>query len=357
MRWLRLFGLLVAAVGYVLVPTPPQGAARPAVAFLAADAALGFTQELTTGFGFGVERIGGVWHDEAGTNIGDTARQFTTLRNLRKSHPGGVSVFTQSPELLAGALDETITAGTPVVAVDSPPATGSGVSLYVGNNNYLLGMMLARQVAGRLPGSTVGVVVLGTSVPGAPALDLRIAGIRDELRRLRPRVQVLGPFDTKQDPAANRAAWGILVAANPAALAFLGSGDSDAYNLASIRQRTHGAWAAGGFSVDRRALRAVRAGHLVLVSPEPFLQGAVAGMLQAAHAKYASPLPRGWLVTPGLPITAGNVDRILERQESLGNRTQWFQRLADDIVTRPGAHLRPLDAAGCPSVHAEAGCQ
>jgi ribose transport system substrate-binding protein len=340
----------------VLVPAPDHAVPRPAVAFLAADLALGYTQEMTIGFGFGVERIPGVWHDESGTGVGDTARQFTTLRDLRKSHPGGVSVFTQSPELLAGALAQTVAAGTPVVAVDSPPATGSGVSLYVGNNNYLLGTMLARQAADRLPGATAGVVVLGTSVPGAPALDLRAAGIRDELRRLRPRLALLGPFDTKQDPAANRAAWRILVEANPAALAFLGTGDADAYNLASIRLRTNGAWAAGGFSVDRRALRAVRSGQLVLVSPEPFLQGAVAGMLQAAHARYAKPLPHGWLVTPGLPITAGNVDRILQRQEALGNRAVWFQRLADDIVARPDAYLRPLGAAGCPSVDAETGC-
>ncbi|RSM65528.1 hypothetical protein DMB66_17000 [Actinoplanes sp. ATCC 53533] len=356
MRWLRLIPLLAAAAGYVIVPAPDRAVPRPAVAFLTADAALGYTQEMTIGFGFGVERVPGVWHDEAGTGIGDTARQFTTLRDLRKSHPGGLSVFTQSAELLAGALAQTVAAGTPVVAVDFPPATGSGVSLYIGNNNYLLGTMLAQQAADRLPGSSAGVVVLGTSVPGAPALDLRIAGIRDELRRLRPRLMVLGPFDTKQDPAANRAAWRILIEANPTALAFLGTGDADAYNLASIRLRTNGAWVAGGFSVDRRALRAVKSGNLVLVSPELFLQGAVAGMLQAAHAKYATPLPRGWIVTPGLPITAGNVDRILERQEALGNRSRWFQRLADDIVARPDAYLRPLGAAGCPSAHAEAGC-
>lgn len=357
MRWFRLIPLFAAAAGYVVVPAPDHAVPRPAVAFVAADAALGYAQEMTTGFGFGVERIHGVWHDEAGTGTGDTARQFTALRDLRKSHPEGLSVFTQSPELLAGALAQTVAAGTPVVAVNSPPATGSEVSLYVGNDNYLLGTMLARQLAGRLPGEAAGAVVLGTSVPGAPALDLRIAGIRDELRRLQPRLEVLGPFDTKQDPAANRAAWRILVEANPAALAFLGTGDADAYNLASILLRTKGTWSAGGFSVDRRALLAVRSTQLLLVSAEPFLQGAVAGLLLAAHAKYATPLPRGWIVTPGMPITAGNVDRILARQESLGNRAQWFQHLAEDIVANPDAYLRPLGAAGCLSVHAEAGCQ
>jgi ribose transport system substrate-binding protein len=217
--------------------------------------------------------------------------------------------------------------------------------------------MLAGLAADRLPASAAGSVVLGTSVPGAPGLDLRVAGMRDELRRLRPRLRVLGPFDTKQDPAANRDAWRVLVDANPGALAFLGSGDADAYNLAEIRVRTHGAWVAGGFSLDRRALFAVRSGSLVLVSPEPFLQGMVAGMLEADYAKYGSPLPRGWIVTPGLPITEANVNEIMARQESLGNRTSWFRQTVDAIVEGPGAYLRPLAAAGCPSVDAEAGCQ
>jgi len=357
MRRLRLIGLFAAAVAYLALNVPNLGDPHPAVAFLAADAALDVTQEMTIGFGFGVDRIGGVRHDESGTDVGETTRQFATLRNLRTSHPGGLSVFTQTPELLAGSLAETVESGTPVVAVDSPPAAGSEVSLYVGNNNYLLGTMLAEQAAGRLPAATAGVIVLGTSVPGAPGLDLRVAGIRDELRLRLPHARVLGPFDTKQDPVANRAAWRILVAANPGAVAFLGTGDADAYNLASIRAKTGGSWVGGGFSLDGRALRAVRAGDIVLVSPEPFLQGAVAGMLQAAYAKNGSPLPRGWIVTPGLRITEDNVGAVQARQQTLGSRAHWFARLADVIVARPEAYLRPLDVVGCPSIHAEAGCQ
>ena len=357
MRWFRLIGLLAAAAAYVTLQAPGPAGAQPAVAFLAADSGLGYTQEMTSGFGAGVERVGGVWHDESGTEVGDTAQQFRTLQDLRRTHPGGLSVFTQSPELLADALAQTVESGTPVVAVDSAPAVGSEVPLYVGANNYLLGTMLAGLAAARLPASTQGDVVLGTSVPGSGGLDLRVAGLRDELHRRLPQVRVLGPFDTKQDPTANRDAWRVLVEANPRALAFLGSGDADAYNLAEIRVRTHGLWVAGGFSLDRRALFAVRSGSLVLVSPEPYLQGMVAGMLEAEHAKYGLPLPRGWLVTPGLPITAANVDEIMVREESLGNRTRWFRLTVDAIVTGSGADLSPLDAAGCPSVDSQAGCE
>jgi ribose transport system substrate-binding protein len=318
----------------------------PAVAFLVADSPFDYVQEMTLGFGAGVERVGGVRHDETGSEIGDTTQQLAMLDTLRKSHRGGVSVFTQSPELFAGSLAQAAEAGTPMVAVNSPPAAGSDVSLYIGNDNRQLGAMLARQAADRLPAAADGVVILGTSVPGAPSLDLRAAAIRDELLRLRPALRVLGPFDTKQDPAANRDAWQTLVEANPDALAFLGTGDADACNLAWVRTRTAGTWVAGGFSLDRRALLAARSHRIVLVSPEPFVQGAVAGMLQAAHAARGRRLPRGWIVTPALAVTAANVEEIMRRQESLANRTAWALPQVEAIVARPEAYLRPVGEAG-----------
>jgi ribose transport system substrate-binding protein len=108
----------------------------------------------------------------------------------------GVSLFTWNPELLAPAMDRR------VIAVHTPPALGSGTRLYVGNDDYRLGQMLGEQLAARIPFGMRGTVVLGTSVPGALALDRRSAGVRDWLNRVRPRLSILGPFDTKQDPAA-----------------------------------------------------------------------------------------------------------------------------------------------------------
>src|SRR4051812_3082581 len=108
MRWFRMTCLLAAAVAYLAVPAPGRRHAPPAVAFLAADSALDYSQEMMTGFGYGVDRVGGVRHDESGTGVGDTAQQFRTLRDLRTTHPGGLSVFTQSPELLAGSLAQTV---------------------------------------------------------------------------------------------------------------------------------------------------------------------------------------------------------------------------------------------------------
>jgi len=190
-----------------------------------------------------------------------------------------------------------------------------------------------------------GLVVLGTSLPGEPALDQRIAGVRDGLARLRPGLLLLGPFDTKQDPDANLDSWRTLVAANPSAVAFVGAGEADAAGLAAARAaaaRAGRGWIAGAFADDRAALLAARAGLLAVVSPESFLQGAVAGMLQATHARTGMPLPHGWVVTPGLVVTPGNVDQLLARQASPAGRAHWFDSHLREIMARPSGYLRPL---------------
>ena len=105
-------------------------------------------------------------------------------------------------------------------------------------------------------------------------------------------VSVVGSFDSKQDPLVNRSTWQTLVEANPDALAFLGTGDADAYNLADIRKATKGKWLAGVNDLDARSLAAVKRGDLLLVSPEHFIKGAVAGRIQARTRRTARFCPR-----------------------------------------------------------------
>src|SRR5262249_45338981 len=187
----------------------------------------------------------------------------------------GVSVFTLSPELFADPVADATRAGIPVIAVDNPPPPGSHLPLFIGNDNYQLGQMLADEAIGRLPADATGTVVIGTTTPGVPVLDLRAEGMRDQFHKRLPRVTVIGPFDTKQDVAANLAAWRVLVDANPQALAFLGTCAADGWNLAAIRRQVHGRWLAGAYDLDARALQAVKEGNLLLVSPEHFVKGAL----------------------------------------------------------------------------------
>jgi ribose transport system substrate-binding protein len=312
------------------------------VAFVAANSQLDFAVEMIDGFRYGVGLVGGVAHLEVGPPTVDGPRQLQLFQNAPKSQTDGVSVFTLSPELFAAPMAAAARAGIPVVAVDNPPAPGSHVPLFIGNDNYQLGQMLADQAINRLPPGATGTVVLGTTTPGVAVLDLRAKGMRDRFRKRLPHVTVIGPFDTKQDTPANFAAWRVLVEANPRALAFLGTGDADGWNLATIRRQTHGTWLAGAYDLDPRSLRAVKEGDLLLVSPEHFVKGALAGQLQAAHARDGTAVPTGWIFTPGLDVTSANVDQIIARQASTSTREAWFAPKIDQILHHLNDYLRPL---------------
>jgi ribose transport system substrate-binding protein len=261
------------------------------------------------------------------------------------SAKAGISVFTLTPELFAAPLADAARKGIPIVAVDNPPPPSSNVSLFVGNDNLKLGEMLADEVVSKLPANAKGKIILGTSSPGVPVLDRRAKGIRDELHQRLPGVTVVGPFDTQQEVGANLAAWRTLISANTGALAFLGTGDADGWNLAAIRKSTHGTWLAGAYDLDPKSLQAVKDGDLLLVSPEHFVKGAIAGRLQAQHAKDGTKLPTGWIYTPGLVVNQDNIDAIMARQSSQETRQAALDPQIDKILHDP-SYLRQLSQAG-----------
>ncbi|OLB82510.1 MAG: hypothetical protein AUI14_00540 [Actinobacteria bacterium 13_2_20CM_2_71_6] len=136
------------------------------------------------------------------------------------------------------------------------------------------------------------------------------------------------------------------MAANPDALAFLGTGDTDAYNLAAVRTKTGGTWLAGAFDLDPRSLQAIKDGALFAsVSPEHFLKGALAGWLEAEHGRAGTPLPEGWLYISGLVVTSANIDGIVARQQSDASKLAWFKPQIEKATSDPGMFLRPLDQA------------
>jgi ribose transport system substrate-binding protein len=346
-RSLRGTGLAVAtAVALSACGAPASPRPTPDVAILVANVNLNFSQEMGAGFAAATAQSGGVRTRVVGPEIVDGPREVQQFGELLDGHTAGISVCTLQSDLFVESLSRAATAGIPVIAVDNPLPVGSGVSLFVGNDNVELGRLLADQVIDQLPPDAHGSVVIGTSSPGAPVLDRRADGIRQQFGARRPGVRVLGPFDSKQEVSANLAAWRTLVAARPDALAFLGTGDADGWNLATIRHETRGRWLAGAFDLDPRALAAVRSHDLVLVSPEHFLKGALAGRLQARTAKGEGDLPTGWVYVPGLAVTPRNVDAVSARQASAESRRAALMPQVDRIFGDLPRHVRALQDVG-----------
>jgi len=313
------------------------------VSFTVADQRLGFAQEMAAGFRFGVASVGGVTSEVRGPDMLDGPAQLRIFRELIAASQAGTSVFTLTPELFAQPLADAASKGIPLVAVDSPPTSDARVPLFVGNDNSDLGRLLADQIVALLPRGTIaGTVVIGTASPGAVVLDQRVAGLQAEFRRRAPGLTLLGPYDTTEEVDSNHEAWGALIRATPGALAFVGTGDADTVNLAAWRRQTKGRWAAGGFDLAPAALAAVKRGDIVLVSPEHYLKGAVAGRMLADRAKAGTALPQGWIQTPGLGVTRANVDEVIARQASEAARQEWFGGQVDQLADYPS--LRPMPA-------------
>lgn len=335
-------GAVVAALLLASCSSPSGRGPERRVGLVVAATQLNFAQEIVAGFRGGVGQVSGLPPVIAGPPIVDGARQAGMFSQLVGDDPGGISVFTLNPELFVDPVTRAESRGIPMIAVDNPPLPGSGIRLFVGNDNLLLGRMLADQVITALGSAAAGDIVLGTSSPGTPALDQRAQGMLARFREKLPGVRVLGPFDTKQETSANQTAWRTLVTTNPRALAFVGTGDADGWNLAAIRRETHATWLAGAYDLDVRSLQAVRSGDLMLVSPEHYAAGAVAGQLQARRAADGDALPEGWLETPGLIVNRRNVDAIIVRQSSPAARRAWFAATVDTVLR---ARPRPLAEA------------
>ncbi|WP_430781678.1 sugar ABC transporter substrate-binding protein [Actinoplanes sp. G11-F43] len=321
----------------------PQPPPDPAV-LIVAGRQVDFVHELTAGFEAGVRRVPGIGWGTTGPEIVDSAAQLRVFQDFVEGRYGSVTLFTFAPELFADSLERAAAAGTPVVELNSIPAPGSRVPLYVGNDNLEIGEQLGRAVAGHIPAGATGMVILGSPFPGVTVLDERATGVREAVRRLRPEVTVLGPFDTKQDPVANMEAWRTLQAANPGALAFVGVGGADAHSLALLDDPDDDR-VDGGVGTAATALAATGRGAMVLVSSEPYLQGLLAGAIQARTAKDHGELPVGWLPVPGIVVDRGNVALIVARQQNPENRAAWFRDAADRILADVDDHLRPMDDA------------
>jgi ribose transport system substrate-binding protein len=322
----------------------PARAGKPAVAFVVPNTSLNFAVEMADGFGAGVRQVGGVDFSIVGTARNDSAGEAKLFEDVIKTGKAddGISLFMQATDLFAPLIQEAHAKKIPMIAVDNKTDSTAKIELFVGNDNYALGQQLADEVIKRLPADAKGQVIVGTPVPGVPVLDQRAKGIREEFRKRLPGVEVLGPFDTKQDPLVNLSTWNSLISANPTGLAYLGTADQDAVNLAAIRKRENATWLAGAFDLDPKALEAVKAGDLLLVSPEHFVKGAVAGHWLAQHAKDGQALPKGWIYTPGLPVTQDNIDEIMKRQASDTAKEAWFRPKIDQIIGDPKTYLRPL---------------
>ncbi|MEU1195211.1 sugar ABC transporter substrate-binding protein [Streptomyces sp. NPDC005813] len=283
-----------------------------------ANISLNFAHEMVLGAESAADHAGGVDFKAVGPPNTDGPAEVQLFQNLTTRAEDGIVLENLDPPIFTRPAARAVDRGIPIVALDTSPTEGSKVGFYVGNDNYALGELMAKEALKRLGGDPRGQIVIGVPNPGTPVLDDRAKGIADTFRKQAPGVKVLGPFQTYSDPGQNYGSWSAQVNAHPKALAFLGVGDADSYNLAKIKKAEKGTWLTAGFDVDPKTLDAVADGsNFVTIDPQHFLKGYLStAILIEAVRDHDGKLPEGWFLSPGAVVDRSNVDAIIARQKS-----------------------------------------
>lgn len=314
--------------------------------FAVANVSLNFALEMANGGKYAADDLGGIDLKVVGPATTDGPQEVQLFQNAITTAKDGAVVENLAPDLFTRPYAQAVAKGIPIVALDTVPLPGSNVELYVGNDNYALGVQLAQETIKRLPENASGTIVLGVPNPGVPVLDSRATGIKETFAKELPDVTVKGPFQTFSDAGKSYNAWSSQVRANPKALAFLGVGDADSYSLARLKKEVKGTFLTAGFDLDAKTLEAVKDGtNFVTISPEHYLKGYVAMRLLGDAVKSGKELPKGWFDEPGLTVDSSNIDEVIKRQQSDAERRTYYRAEIEKIFADTSKFFKPLTEA------------
>lgn len=276
----------------------------------------------------------------------DAQAEVNLFLNAAKTATDGIAVETLAPDVFDHPEANVVAQGIPVIAVDTVAPPDTGIKTYIGNDNLAAGAALADEALSHIPADAKGTVVIGNPILAVPVLAFRAEGIKQEFQAKRPDIQVLGPFQTANDPQGNYNAWNNLVNAHPNALAYLGVGDQDSVSLAKIKQTNNGKYLTGAFDLNDATIQAVKDGvNFALLDPYHFMKGYVAMRLLIEHALNGTAIPEGWWNTGHLLVNQSNVQQIIDRQVSLDAKGNYYKSLIDQEFANPSAYIKPVDQA------------
>lgn len=130
----------------------------------------------------------------AGPDNYDAQAELQELNKAVAAKPAGILISVAEEGLLKPGIDAAITAGIPVITIDSD-APSSRRLYFIGTNNRAAGHLGGERVAERIGGR--GNVVF-FSMPGQPNLDERLQGFKDVFAS-HPDIKIIDVVDIKGD--------------------------------------------------------------------------------------------------------------------------------------------------------------
>ena len=276
---------------------------------------------------------------EAGFDI-PTHQAF--LESAIQAGYDGIAVIPNGGDPWNTLLEEAANAGIPLATANNT-ALNSVVDLWVGQDEYASGVLLAQEMQKQLEaaGVTSGQVVIGSCFPGNPVLDARSAGIHSVLDGAG--FELTQDYDTKLDNTENYNIWDSLATANPDAVAMLGLCSLDPPNMAQVKERGGYEWLAGGYDLETPTLQAIQDGYLaVSAGQQPYLQGYLPVLALVQELQGGEHIS-GWLEVPTDLVTAENVEDFLPRESDAQVQRDFYAAYIAENFSDLAAAVRPYD--------------
>jgi len=154
---------------------------------------LPYWQTLSNGFNKAATEYG-VKVQIAGPDTYDAQAELAEFRNAVAKHPAGILISVADAALFRSEINDAVSAGVPVVTVDSDAPTSQRL-YFIGTDNLEAGHLGGQRLVDKLKGK--GNVVF-FSIPGQPNLEERLRGYKDILAD-HPAIKIVDVLNVKGD--------------------------------------------------------------------------------------------------------------------------------------------------------------
>jgi len=160
---------------------------------IASNMALPYWQTAVAGFNRAAAQYG-VTAKVAGPDTHDVQAELAALQKAIATKPSGILISATDPAVVQPGINAAISAGIPVITMDSD-APGSSRLYFIGTNNLEAGRLGGRRIVAKTGGR--GNVAFFT-IAGQHNMDERLKGFEDVFSGY-PNLKIAEVFDTKGD--------------------------------------------------------------------------------------------------------------------------------------------------------------
>lgn len=158
-----------------------------------ANAALPYWQTAAEGFNHAAEQYKVTAHVVGPDNY-DPRAELDALQKAAAAKPAGILISVSDAAILQPGIDAAVSAGVPVITMDSDAAASHRL-FFIGTNNLEAGRLAGERVALKLSGH--GNIVVFT-LTGQPNTEERLKGLKDALSSS-PQIKIVDVIDIKGD--------------------------------------------------------------------------------------------------------------------------------------------------------------